>query len=151
MVLFFSFSPWKRITQYIYMERKNTAILAEPSFFLFRYLFLVMSYLSDRKHKWQQQTVLRLAAVCMKNDKIYGISSGLFLNPLFKKCYTLYLHDTDDQQHAFRSPPGTEHQGCKWFRMAGQEVSQIVFLPLLCASSFLWMRGKYNNSSVICE
>lgn len=36
-------------------------------------------------------------------------------------------------------------------RMAGQEVSQIVHLSFLCASSSLWMRGKYSNSSATWE
>lgn len=159
---FFSFSPQERITQYTYMEEKSTAIFAEsenteifaePSFFSSGiYFWWCLIWVTENTDDKQQQTVQRLAAVRMKYDRVYATSSGSFLNPLFKKCYTLNLHDSDDQQHAFRSPPGTA-SGLKVSksRMAGQEVSQIVHLSFLCASSSLWMRGKYNNSSAIWE
>lgn len=103
----------------IFAESKNTEIFAEPSFFLFRYLFLVMSYLGDRKRKWQTTANSAETGSCL-----HEIWQGLWNQ--------VWLQVT-------RS------------RMAGQEGSQIGLLSFLCASSSLWMRGKYNNSAVIGE
>lgn len=62
---FFPLELRKRITQYIHGEKKHSKVCREKkhsklcraiTFFLFYgfgYLFLVMSYLGDRRHKWQ--------------------------------------------------------------------------------------------------
>lgn len=157
--LFFSFSPWERITQYIYMERKSTAIFAEsktteifaePSFFLFRHLFLVMSYLSDRKRKWQTTAKTAETGSCL-HEIWQGLCNQLWLisqpiiqevlhtEPAWWTCIQVTSRDGAPELQVTRS------------RMAGQEVSQIVLLSFLCTSNFLWMRGKHNNSSVIHE
>lgn len=140
----------KKKTQQALQIKKTQQALQSLHIFsvLWIWLFIFGDVLfGDRRHEWQTTAVSRLAAVCMKYNKVCATSFGSFLKPLFKNCQILNLHDSGDRQGASTSSPGVDNQDHKSLssRMASQEAQipfpYCLFLPFVSFQFLVNERG----------